>query len=370
MSEATAAAEAATNPRGFASDNHAGAHPDVLAAIEAANAGHAPSYGGDRYTATARDTFRRHFGPDADAYFVFNGSGANVACLDAVTRSYEAVICAETAHMNVDECGAPERIAGAKLLTVPTEHGKLAPADVRRWESRRGDDHFAQPRVVSITQATELGTVYTAEETRAIAAAAHDLGMLLHVDGARLANAAAALDASLAEITTEAGVDLLSFGGTKNGLLLGDAVVFLRPGLSDGFEFVRKQLGQLASKMRFVAAQFEALLAGDLWRECAAHANAMARRLAEAVGGINGVEIVHPVETNAVFARLPRTAIARLAAESPAGGALAHGDMLTCGAYPFYVWDESVDEVRWMCAWDTQPADVDAFAAEVARYAA
>jgi threonine aldolase len=340
--------------RAFASDNHAGAHPDVLAAIEAANRGHAPSYGADRLTAAARESFRRHFGPDADAYLVFNGSGANVACLDAVTRSYEGVICAESAHMNVDECGAPERIAGAKLLTVATEHGKLSPDDLGRWEARRGDEHFAQPRLVSISQATELGTVYTAEETAAIAAAAHGLGMLLHVDGARLANAAASLDTSLAALTTEAGVDLLSFGGTKNGLLLGDAVVFLRPGLGEGFEFVRKQLGQLASKMRFVAAQFDALLAGDLWRRCAAHANAMARRLADAVAGIDGVEIVHPVEANAVFARLPRPAIDRLLAEWPY-------------ERPFYVWDESADVVRWMCAWDTDRADVDAFAAEVAR---
>lgn len=353
-----AGAEAATSPpRGFASDNHAGAHPEVLAAIEAANYGHAPSYGEDRFTEVAREAFRRHFGPDADAYPVFNGSGANVACLDAVTRAYEGAICTETAHMNVDECGAPERIAGAKLLTVATEHGKLSPDDVGRWEGRRGDDHFAQPGVVSITQATELGTVYTAEETRAIAAAAHELGMLLHVDGARLANAAASLDASLGEITTEAGVDLLSFGGTKNGLLFGDAVVFLRPGLGDGFEFVRKQLGQLASKMRFVAVQLEALLAGDLWLRCAAHANAMARRLADAVDGIDAVEIVHPVQSNAVFARLPRPAIDRLASGWPA-------------ERPFYVWDEAADEVRWMCAWDTQPGDVDAFASAVARYAA
>jgi threonine aldolase len=358
MSEPTtaSASQPATDARGFASDNHAGAHPEVLAAIEAANAGHAPSYGEDSFTAAAADAFRRHFGPDADPYLVFNGSGANVACLDATTRPYEGVICTEAAHMNVDECGAPERIAGAKLLTVPAEHGKLAPEDVGRWEDRRGDDHFVQPRVVSITQATELGTVYTVEETAAIAAAAHDLGMLLHVDGARLANAAASLDASLAEVTADAGVDLLSFGGTKNGLLLGDAVVFLRPGLSDGFEFVRKQLGQLASKMRFVAAQFETLLTGDLWLRCAAHANAMARRLAEAVGGIEAVEIVHPVEANAVFARLPRPAIERLLAEWPV-------------ERPFYVWDEAADVVRWMCAWDTRPEDVDAFAAEVARFA-
>lgn len=342
-------------PRGFASDNQAGAHPEVLAALAAANAGHAPSYGADRWTEAAHECFRRHFGPDADAYPVFNGTAANVACLDAVTRPHEAVICAATAHLNVDEAGAPERIAGAKLLTVDTPHGKLTPDDVGRFEARRGDEHAVQARVVSITQATELGTVYSAEETRAIAAAAHELGMLLHLDGARLANAAASLDASLAGLTAAAGVDLLSFGGTKNGLLLGDAVVFLRPGLAPDFRFVRKQLGQLASKMRFISAQFEALLEGDLWRRSAAHANAMAARLAAALERIPAAEIVHPVEANAVFARLPRAAIDRLLAEWPI-------------AQPFYVWEQP-DVVRLMCSWDTEPADVDRFAELAARYA-
>ncbi|MGH2951375.1 MAG: threonine aldolase family protein [Geminicoccales bacterium] len=339
--------------RGFASDNHSGAHPEVLAAIAAANDGHAPAYGEDRFTAALGDRFCEHFGADAEAFLVFNGSGANVACLDAVTRSYEAVICTEQAHMNVDECGAPERIAGAKLLTVGTEHGKLTPADLGRWEHRRGEEHFPQPRLVSITQATELGTVYSVDETRAIAAAAHELDLLVHVDGARLANAAAALGTGLGELTTDAGVDLVSFGGTKNGLLLGDAVVFCRPGLGEGFEFVRKQLGQLASKMRFLAVQFDALLAGELWLRAAAHANAMARRLADAAVAIDAVEIVHPVEANAVFARLPRPAIDRLLAESEY-------------ERPFYVWDEDEDVARWMCAWDTTPEDVDAFAAVVA----
>jgi len=343
--------------RGFASDNYAGAHPEVLEAIAGANAGHAAAYGDDRWTKAANEAFRDHFGRDADPYLVFNGSGANVAAIDATTRGFEAVICAETAHMNVDECGAPERIAGAKLLTVATEHGKITPDDLSRWEARRGDDHFAQPRVVSITQATELGTVYTAAEVEAIATAAHELGMLLHVDGARLANAAVALGAPMRDITTDAGVDVVSFGGTKNGLLFGDAVVFLRPELGEGFEFVRKQLGQLASKGRFLAVQFEALLTGDLWQRCAAHANRMASRLAEAVGAVEGVEIVHPVEANAVFARLPRKAIEGLLGAWP-------------GERAFYVWDAAANEVRWMCAWDTQLEDVDEFAAQVARYAA
>jgi len=337
------------DPRGFASDNHSGAHPDVLAAIAAANDGHAPAYGEDRFTAAARERFREHFGDQAEAFLVFNGSGANVACLDAVTRGFEAAICTDVAHMNVDECGAPERIAGTKLLTVATQHGKLAPDDLARWEDRRGDDHFPQPRVVSITQSTELGTLYTPEEVRAVADAAHSLDMLLHVDGARLANAAASLDVSLREITTDAGVDLLSFGGTKNGLVFGDAVVVLRPELAEGFEFVRKQLGQLASKMRFLAVQFDALLADDLWLRNAGHANAMAARLADAVGAIDGVEIVHPVQANAVFARLPRPAIDRLL------NALS-------GERPFYIWSEAEGVARWMCGWDTAPEDVAAFA--------
>jgi threonine aldolase len=342
-----------TATRGFASDNHAGAHPEVLAAIAAANEGHAPAYGEDRHTAAVRERFREHFGPDAEAFLVFNGTGANVGCLDAATRSHESVICTEQAHMNADECGAPERIAGTKLLTVATEHGKLTPADLHRWEHRRGEEHFPQPRVVSITQATELGTVHTLEETRVITAAAHELGLLVHVDGARLANAAVALDAGLGDLTTGCDVDLVSFGGTKNGLLFGEAVVFCRPGLGDGFEFVRKQLGQLASKMRFIAVQFDALLAGDLWRENAAHANEMAHRLADAVAAVDGLEIVQPVEANAVFARLPRPAIDRLLTE-------------TDYERPFWIWDEDADVVRWMCAWDITPEDVDDFAVSVA----
>ena len=337
----------------FASDNHAGVHPEVLEAIAAANVGHSGSYGADPWTERAEAVLRRHFGDRARAFLVFNGSGANVASIDALTGPHEAVICTETAHMHVDECGAPERLTGTKLLTVATEHGKLLPADVERWEARRGDEHQAQPRLVSITQSTELGTVYTLDETRAIADAAHRLGMLLHVDGARLANAAASLGASLAELTTEAGVDAVSFGGTKNGLMLGEAVVFCAPGVAENFTFTRKQLGQLASKMRFLAAQFEALLEGDLWLRSATRANRMAARLASAVEAIEGIEITHPVEANAVFARLDSTAIDRLLSGLP-------------GDDPFYVWDAANDEVRWMCSWDTSEAEVDEFANAIA----
>jgi len=339
-------------PHDFASDNHAGVHPDILAAIAEANSGHAASYGADEWTARAAELFRHHFGADARVYLVFNGSGANVACLDAVLRPHEAVVCTETAHLHVDECGAPERIAGAKLLTVPTVDGKLTPDDLGRWEGRCGDEHSAQARLVSITQTTELGTLYTPAEIAAIAQRAHSMDMLLHVDGARLSNAAAALDVPLAAITTDVGVDLLSFGGTKNGLMFGEAIVILRPELAPHAKFVRKQLLQLNSKMRFASAQFEALLEGDLWLANARNANAMAARLRDAVEAA-GVEIAYPVEANAVFARLEQSAIDQLLSESEA-------------EHPFYVWDEQLGVVRWMCAWDTTPDDVDSFAGAVA----
>ncbi len=339
--------------RGFASDNNSGAHPAVLAAIAAANEGHVVAYGDDDYTAAVGQRFREHFGDHARAFLVFNGTGANVAAIDALTRPHEGVICTDVAHMHVDECGAPERLTGTKLLTVRADGGKLSVADVRRWESCRGDEHRVQPRLVSITQASELGTVYTLDETRALADAAHELDMYLHVDGARLANAAAALGRPLRALTTDVGVDAVSFGGTKNGLLMGEAVVFLRPELGREFLFVRKQLGQLASKMRFLAVQFEALLEGDLWHANASHANTMAARLADAISAIDGAEIAYPVEANGVFVTLPAPAIERLREALPA-------------ALPFYVWEESAGTIRLMCSWDTTEEDVEGFAAALA----
>jgi threonine aldolase len=338
------------SPRGLASDNFSGAHPDVLAALAAANDGHASAYGDDPHTARARELFREHFGAEAEAFPVFNGTAANVLSLAAIARPHQSVICAQGAHLDVDECGAPERIAGVKLVTVPTAHGKLAPADLAPLDRRRGDQHAAQPRVVSISQATELGTVYTPGELSALAAAAHERDWLLHVDGARLANAAASLGVPLRALTTDAGVDVLSFGGTKNGLLLGDAVVFLRAGLAADFAFVRKQLAQLASKMRFISAQFEALLEGDLWLRNASHANAMARRLADAIARSDEAVVAHPVEANAVFVSLPAPTIERLRGELP-------------GEPPFHVWDEDAGTIRLMCSWDTAESDVDRFAA-------
>ena len=336
--------------RGFASDNHAGVLPEVLDAVGRANVGHAGSYGADEWTARVEELFRREFGPEARTALVFNGTGANVVGLQAVCRPFEAVVCASSAHLNVDECGAPERVAGLKLLPIDTPDGKLTPELVSSRLVRFGDEHAVQPRVVSITQSTELGTVYALDEVRALAEQAHAHGLLLHVDGARLANAAVALDVSLGAATVEAGVDIVSFGGTKNGLLLGEAVVFLRNGLGGDVAFLRKQSMQLASKMRFIAAQFEALLGDGLWRRPASHANAMAARLADAVAGVPGVRVTQPVEANAVFAIIPPAVAAALQER-----------------WHFYTWDERTGEVRWMCSWDTTEEDVDAFAAELRR---
>ena len=339
-------------PRGFGSDNHSGAHPEVLAAIAAANDGHAPAYGADPWTARARQLFREHFGPDAEPFLLFNGTAANVLALRALARPGDAVICPATAHLNVDECGAPEAIAGVKLLAVETVDGKLSPELAASRIERLGDEHAAQPRAISVSQASERGTVYRPEELRALSELAHQHGLLLHVDGARLANAAASLELGLRDLTTDAGVDVLSLGGTKNGLLAGDAVVFLRPELGERFEFVRKQGMQLASKMRFLATQFEALLDGDLWLRNARHANDMARRLGGALEGIDGVELSQAVQSNAVFATMPPTAIPRLQAELP-------------GELPFHVWDPERSEIRLMCSWDTTAEDVDRLVAAV-----
>jgi threonine aldolase len=319
-----------------------------MEAIARANQGHTFGYGHDPLTERLGQRFSEHFGPNARAYPVWGGSGANVLCLRATCRPWEAVILAETAHMNVDECGGPEAIAGVKLLPVPTEDGKLTPLTVEPLITRLGDEHAVQPRLVSISQSAELGTVYSIEETRALAELAHSHDMLVHIDGARLSNAAAALQASLAAITTDAGIDVLSFGGTKNGLLGAEAVVFLRPEMAEGFEYLRKQSLQLASKMRFLTAQLDALLTNDLWLRNAEHANGMAARLAAALHDLDGVTITKPVQSNAVFARLDRQAIQSLQAQ-----------------FDFYVWDEHRDEVRWMCSWDTTEEDVDGFVAAI-----
>ena len=331
--------------KSFASDNYASAHPDVLAAMGQANDGHAVSYGADPWTAKAREILRGHFGPESEALLVFNGSGANIVGLRAICRPWDAVICADTAHVNVDEGGAPERMAGVKLLIVSAPDGKLTPDQVRARVVRVGDEHAVQPRVVTITQSTEYGTRYSLQETRELAETAHDLGLVLHMDGSRLSNAAAGLDCGLGDLVIDTGVDVLSLGGTKNGMVLGEAVVFLTPQYAEGAKYLRKQTLQLASKHRFLAAQFVAMFETDLWRRNAAHANAMAARLAERLSPIPGVQITQDVQANGVFAVMPRDA------------ADAVRDR-----WPFYTWDETKREERLMCSWDTTADEVDAFA--------
>ena len=348
MSDATG-----PDPRGFASDNHSGAHPEVLEAIARANVDHAGSYGEDAWTQRFDDLIRDLFGPEALGFPVFNGTAANVLAIDAVTRPHDAVICVAGAHIDVDECGAPERWAGVKLLKAEPVHGKLVPEAMRAWEARRGDVHHNQPRLVSVAESTEVGTVYSVEELRTLADEAHGMGMLMHVDGARLSNAAAALGVPLGTLAVGVEADVVSLGATKNGGLVGDAVVFLDPGLARNFGLIRKQGMQLASKMRFLSAQFEALFGeGELWRRNAESANAMAARLAAGVEGVDGVELVHPVDANGVFAKLPRPVIDGLLADLP-------------GDHPFYVWDEDENVVRWMCSWDTKAEDVDELIAAV-----
>ncbi|UUW89206.1 low specificity L-threonine aldolase [Nocardioides sp. WV_118_6] len=342
----TTAAQRRHDPeaRQFASDNYAGAHPEVLAAIALANGGHQVSYGEDVYTEHLQTIMAGLFGPGVEAYPVFNGTGANVVGLQALTDRWGAVICAESAHIHVDEGGAPERMGGLKLHTVATPDGKLTPELVDRQAWGFDDEHRAMPQVVSITQSTELGTLYTPGEIRALADHAHGLGLRLHLDGARLANAAAALGVPVREFTTDAGVDLLSFGATKNGALAGEAVVVLNPEGVSHLKHLRKLSMQLASKMRFVSVQFEALLADGLWLRLAGHANAMAQRLAAGVSEVDGVEVLYPVQANGVFARLPHDVSRRLMER-----------------HRFYFWDEAAGDVRWMCSFDTTEDDVDAF---------
>ena len=330
--------------RSFASDNNAGVHPEMLKAIASVNQGHVVGYGDDPYTQSAIVQFRRRFGADTETFFVFNGTAANCLSLKALTNSFHAVICAEAAHIYVDECGAPEKFTGCKLIPVPAKNGKLTVEIVRAAYHGIADEHHVQPRVISITQATEVGTVYKPNEIRDLASFAHDHGMFLHVDGARIANAAAALGLGLREATRDLGVDVLSFGATKNGALGAEAVLFFNPELAANFKFYRKQGMQLASKMRFIAAQFEALFTNDLWLQNARHANRMAQLLKREVSKIPQVKIVYGVEANGVFAQIPRKAIAKLQKR-----------------YFVYVWNESQSVVRWMCSWDSTADDVTQF---------
>jgi threonine aldolase len=341
--------EAAFLARTFASDNNSGAHPAALVAIAEANDGHVHAYGDDPWTARGVRAVRSLVGEQADVFFVLTGTGANVTALAALLRNGDAVVCPATAHIATDECGAPERLTGCKVLGVPTADGKLRPADVEPLLGVLGVEHHAQPKVISISQVAETGVVYTAAEVVALAGVAHANGMYLHMDGARLANAAVALGATIRSMTCDAGVDVLSFGGTKNGLLFGEAVCFLTPGLADRFKYERKSAAQLASKMRFIGAQFAAVYGSAAWQACAGNANAMASRLA-AGAGAEGVKLAWPAEANEVFAILPAAAV-------PPLRALAD----------FYDWETRGEDivVRWVCSWDTTETDVDRFVAAI-----
>ena len=327
--------------RGFASDNNSGVHPEILNAMSSVNRGHTIAYGDDVYTESAIQKFKDIFGKDIDVYFVFTGTGANVLGLKATTEPFNAVICADTAHIHVDECGAPEKFTGCKLLTIPTKNGKITTQQIKPYLHSLGFEHHAQPRVISITQATELGTVYDLEEIKEITDFAHNNNLLVHMDGARLCNAAAGLHTDLKIITSEAGIDVLSFGGTKNGMMYGEAIVFFNKELSESFKYIRKQGMQLASKMRFIAIQFETLLSNNLWIKNARHANNMAQLLAGEVSKIPQVKITQKVEANGVFAVLPGRVIPVLQKE-----------------YFFYVWNEEISEVRWMTSFDTTKQDI------------
>ena len=327
--------------RGFGSDNHSGISPEILEALASANVEHALAYGDDEYTQRTADLFKKTFGPLASVYLVFNGTGANVLCIDAMCRSHHAVVCSDTAHIHVDECGAPQRIVGCKLLTVPTPDGKLTPELVKTQLHGFGFEHHSQPRAISIAQSTELGTLYTLDEIRALADLAHSYDMYLHVDGARLANAAVRLGCSFKEMTTDCGVDCLSFGGTKNGLLMGESCVILNPKLDVDMKYRRKQMSQLCSKMRFVAVQFESYLTTGLWRRNAEHSNRMAQLLYQSVKDIPSVRVMYPVQVNSVFVQLPHEVWTGLQND-----------------YFFYDWDEANDVVRWMCSFDTTEEDI------------
>lgn len=328
----------------FASDNNAGIHPDILKAIAAANHSYAPAYGNDDYTKRAEKKFSEHFGEDSQSFIVFNGTGANVTSFCAMCRPYEAVICSDKGHINVDECGAPEKITGSKLLTIPSNDGKVTIEGIQKYLHRANDPHHVKPRIVSITQTTEYGNVYTLDEIRRIADFSHENNMLLHMDGSRIANAAASLGVSLRAATRDVGVDVLSFGGTKNGLLLGEAVVFFKPELAENFLYIRKQNLQLASKMRFVAVQFETLLSNDLWLRNAQQANNMAALLARQLAAVPGINFTQPVESNAVFATMPLDLIQRLQEK-----------------FYFYVWKNNASEVRLMTSFETTEAEIEAF---------
>ena len=330
--------------RSFASDNNSGVHPAVMEAVIAANDNHAIGYGDDPWTAKAAEVIKRHFGDEAEPFFVFNGTGANSVALQAVTRPFNSILCASTAHINVDECGAPARMTGCAVIPIAAPDGKLTPELIKPHLHNFGVCHHSQPRAVYISQVTELGTVYTVGEVRSIADLLHGCGMYLHMDGARLANACVALGCSMRDITVDAGVDILSFGGTKNGMMMGEAVISFRPEITRDLQYYRKQSAQLASKMRYLAAQFVPYLENGLWHENARHANECAARLAERLAAYPQVRFTQKVESNQLFFTLPGKIVERLQE-----------------SYFFYFWNESINEVRLVTSWDTTDEDIEGF---------
>ncbi|WP_374035685.1 low specificity L-threonine aldolase [Bdellovibrio bacteriovorus] len=332
--------------RGFGSDNHAGVHPRILQSILDANIEHAPAYGTDEWTERAVAEFKNQFGKEAQVFFVFNGTAANVTALRALARPWQSVFCSDVAHINVDECGSPEFLSGCKLLPLPSHNGKISVDELEKAFIRRGDQHFSQTQVLSLTQPTELGTTYSVDEMKSLIAWAKLKKLLVHIDGARLSNAALYLKKTLKEITTDLGVDAVSFGGTKNGLMMGEAVVILNKDLAQDFKYIRKQSAQLPSKTRFIACQFEAYFKDGLWQQIAEHSHHMALYLYEQCKDLAGVTVREVPQSNAVFATLPSHWVKPLREH-----------------YFFYVWDENTFECRWMTSWDTQKSDIDGFVA-------
>lgn len=332
------------NKRGFASDNNSGIHPYVLKAIEMANVGHVVGYGDDIYTEKAKELLREEFGNDIEVFFTLTGTGANILSIQTLCHSFNSIICTETAHIHVDECGAPEKFTGSKLVAIPSENGKVSPSELLKKMHAFGFEHHSQPGLLSISQVTEMGTVYTVEEIRELAAIAHAHGMFLHMDGARISNAAVSLGLNFRAFTRDAGVDILSFGGTKNGLMLGEAVLVFNPKLAKNTKFFRKQAAQLYSKMRFVSAQFIPYLQDEIWKTNATHSNKMAQLLAELIADISKITVTQKVEANGVFAILPKEVIPLIKKE-----------------FFFYDWDESKGEVRWMTSFDTTEEDIRSF---------
>jgi threonine aldolase len=330
--------------KAFASDNYSGVHSEIMEALQRANAEHQGAYGNDEFTERAVQQFKKLFGEKTEIFFAYNGTGANVLGLSTLTHSYNSVICSELAHINVDESTAPEKFTGCKLLGIPTTDGKIYPAQIEERIQRVGDQHHPQVKVISISQPTEYATVYTIDELKALSAVAKKHGLYFHMDGSRISNAAVSLNVDFKTFTRDAGVDVLSFGGTKNGMMFGEAVLIFDPELAKDFHYLRKQGMQLHSKMRFIGAQFQAILTNDLWKRSATHSNTMAKRLEKGLREIPQVQITQAVDANGVFAIFPKDIIPKMQNE-----------------IFFYVWNDRTNEVRLMCSFDTTEEEVDRF---------